>query len=193
MYDPDFELVRQAKAGDKSAFGKLVTCYYEMVYVVVFGVVSNAEVARDLTQDVFLKIYRDLARFEGKSKFKTWLYRIAVNAAIDQIRRKRPSVSLEGYEKDGESVPIQIPDCHPGPSEQASRSEWKQRIEAAINKLSPEHRAVLVLREWQGLSYDEIAETLNVQIGTVMSRLYYARKKLTEVLKPFHDSERKGK
>src|SRR5687767_6541738 len=95
MNDPDMERVRRAQQGGKAAFGELVNLHYDMVYAVVFGVVRNREAARDVAQEVFMKAYRDIARFAGQSKFKTWLYRIAVNAAIDCTRARRPAESLD--------------------------------------------------------------------------------------------------
>ncbi len=184
MIDPDDELVRQAKAGKQEAFGKLADKYYEMVYAVAFGVLHHREAARDVAQEAFLKAHRELAHFEGKSKFKTWLYRITFNSAIDEQRRKRPAQSLDATDvsDDEDEAPVIITDTTAGPREKAEQSELKRVVAKALEELSADHRAVLVLREWQGLSYEEIAETLKLELGTVMSRLFYARKKLGEVL-----------
>ncbi len=185
MNDPDDSLVREAKTGDKAAFGKLVNKYYEMVYAVVFGVLHHREAAKDVAQEVFLKVFRELTGFEGKAKFKTWLYRVSVNAALDQVRKRRPSESLDATDKsaDDDEPPVVITDKSPGPRDRAAQRELRVLLDQAIEQLSADHRAVLVLREWQELSYEEIAETLGVEIGTVMSRLHYARKKLGELLK----------
>ncbi|HTL48905.1 MAG TPA: sigma-70 family RNA polymerase sigma factor [Verrucomicrobiae bacterium] len=184
MDDPDFELVSKSRQGDRGAFGKLVSKYYEMIYAVSYGVLHNREAARDSAQDVFLKAYRDLAGFKGDSKFKTWLYRVAMNAAIDQARRLKPQISLDATDVSDEEgeAPVIIPDASAGPREEVSKGELRDLVRKAVQLLSPDHRAILVLREWQGLSYDEIAETLNIELGTVMSRIHYARKKLGEVL-----------
>ncbi len=184
MQDPDKELVSLAKAGSKSDFGKLVNLYYEMVYAVTFGVLHNRESARDVTQEVFLKVYRDLHKFEGQSKFKTWLYRISVNAAIDVVRQRKPVDSLDATDAsdDDDRAPIIITDKSPGPRDLSEQAELRERLKKAVEQLSPDHRAVIVLREWEELSYEEIAETLGVQMGTVMSRIFYARKKLAEIL-----------
>lgn len=184
MHDPDFDLIQAAKAGSKADFGKLVNHYYEMVYAVVFGVVRNRESARDVAQEVFMKAYRELQHFAGQAKFKTWLYRIAMNAAIDQTRQRRPAESLDATDvSDEEDRPaIIIPDKTPGPRDKARQKELRELLDKAIDQLSPDHRAVVVLREWEELSYEEIAEMLGIQIGTVMSRLFYARKKLAEIL-----------
>ena len=184
MHDPDSDLVKQADSGNKQAFGELVNHYYQMVYAVAYGILNHHEAARDVAQEVFLKAFREIKKFQGRSKFKTWLYRIAVNAAIDQGRRRRPMESLDATDVSDEEdkPPVIIVDNHPGPREMASQSELRANIESALSELSPDHRAVLVMREWQELSYEEIADMLGVQIGTVMSRLFYARKKLAEVL-----------
>ncbi len=184
MQDPDFDLIREAKNGSQSAFGKLVTHYYDMVYAIAYGVLNHSEAARDTAQEVFLKAFREIRNFEGKSKFKTWLYRIAVNAAIDEGRKKRPLQSLDqGDDPEDETKPAITPVDHtPGPRDRAFQSELREILNRALEELSPDHRAVLVLREFQGLSYEEIAEALQIEIGTVMSRLFYARKKLAEIL-----------
>lgn len=186
MLEPgEKELVKRAKKGDKAAFGKLVNLYYEMVYVLTFGVLKNREAAKDVTQDVFMKVFKDLHKFDGKSKFKTWLHRVSVNAAIDQYRKRKPTQSIDMTDKsdDEDSAPVIIESNLPSPRDEASRGELKELMKEALEKLSEDHKAVLVLREWQGLSYEEIAETLEIEVGTVMSRLYYARKKLEEALK----------
>ena len=184
MNDPDRELVAQVKSGNKAIFGQLAEHYYDMVYAVAYGVLNHHEAARDVAQEVFLKAFRDIDQFEGAAKFKTWLYRIAVNAAIDQGRKKRPMQSLDATDEsdDEDRPPVIIEDKSPNPRDRAVQSELRDRLNQALEELSPEHRAVLVLREWQELSYEEIAEALDVQIGTVMSRLFYARKKMVEIL-----------
>lgn len=184
MNDPDEQLVARARSGDSKALGQIVKTYYEMVFVVCFGVLRDREMARDTTQEVFLKIQREVAQFKGDSKFRTWLYRVAMNAAIDQSRRRKPTVSLDATDKgDDDEPPIVIADHSQSPRYEAEKQELKEKFSRALDQLSEDHRAVLVLREWQDLSYDEIAAALNIETGTVMSRLFYARKKLGEVLK----------
>lgn len=182
--DPDIGLVQKAKKGNRAAFGELVNRYYEMVYVLAYGVVNNREVARDVTQDVFIKVYERLHKFDEKSKFKTWLYRVSVNAAIDQHRKKKPvqSIDVTDAAEESDRAPVVMTDTAPSPRDQAHQEELKARMKEALSKLSEDHRAILILREWQGLSYQEIAESLEIDHGTVMSRLFYARKKLGEVL-----------
>ncbi|MDD5217391.1 MAG: sigma-70 family RNA polymerase sigma factor [Candidatus Omnitrophica bacterium] len=189
MIDPDHAYVIKAQAGDKKAFGQLVNHHYEMVYAVAYGILHHHERARDVTQDVFLKVFRDIGQFQGKSKFKTWLYRVTANAALDEARKKNPSQSLDQDESDEDDgpPPLQIADRKAGPRDQAARHELRDLLERAIRKLSPEHRAVLVLREWQELSYEEIAEALGIELGTVMSRIHYARKELGKILENYDD------
>lgn len=185
MQDPDHALVHDAKNGNQAAFGKLVNLYYKMVYAIAYGVLNHSEAARDTAQEVFLKVFREIRNFEQKSKFKTWLYRIAVNTAIDEARKKRPLESLDRRDDQDNEKPVFIPrDDSPGPRDLAYQSELREVLKRALDELSPEHRAVMVLREFQDLSYEEIAEMLKIEIGTVMSRLFYARKKLAEILSP---------
>lgn len=182
--DSDELLVAQAKAGSKEAYGKLVDRHYEMVYGLSYGVLNHRESSLDVTQEVFLKVFADLEKYQGRSKFKTWLYRVAVNAAIDCRRRIRytDSIDLTDVSDDEDRAPLVIPDPKQDPLESAAQSEMRDGIEKALNQLSPDQRAVLTLREWQGFSYEEIAEALHIEIGTVMSRLFYARRRLAEVL-----------
>ena len=192
IQDPDAGLVQEAQNGDKAAFGKLVNQHYEMVYAIAYGILNNRESALDVAQEVFLKTFRTLENFEGKSKFKTWLHRVAVNAAIDQTRKKRPTESIDINPEDEETegqMPVIVKDEGPGPRDRAAQAELKGIFAKGLTQLSAEHRAVLVLREWQGLSYEEIAETLHLELGTVMSRLFYARKKLGEILGNRFDKE----
>ena len=186
IQDPDYQRVKKAQSGDKAAFGELVNLYYEMIYAVAYGVLGNHEAARDVVQEVFLKAYRQIAKFEGKSKFKTWLYRVAMNAAIDSHRRKHPAESIDPTDVSDEedTAPSIIVDPGLSPRDLAAQTELSDLWKQALKQLSAEHRAVLVLREWDGLSYEEIAETLQLEMGTVMSRLFYARKKLAEILGP---------
>lgn len=185
IQDPDSDLVKLAKAKDKAAFSKLVEKYYDMVYSLAYGVLSQRESALDATQEVFFKVFREIERFEGKSKFKTWLYRVSVNMAIDFKRRVRPADSIDATDTSGEDdeAPLIILDSGVGPRDGAIQKDRELKIRKALEGLSEEHRAILILREWQDLSYEEIAEVLSIEVGTVMSRLFYARKKLGEVLK----------
>ena len=172
----DLELVRRSQAGETEAFGQLITKYRTKIFAMVCGMVSNEHDARDLAQEAFLKAWQSIGRFEGRSSFYTWLYRIAINVTIYSLRRKS---SLEERELNDD-----IPSSLPGPGVNCQRLEIRERVDSALAKLSPEHRAVVVLKELEGLQYHEIAEVLNLSIGTVMSRLFYARKHLQTLLRP---------
>lgn len=183
--DPDFDLVLQAQSGDQAAFGALCRKYYNMVYAVAYGVLGRREESQDVTQDVLIKVQRDIVKFKGDSKFKTWLYRVTVNASIDSVRRRKNTEPIENI--DG-----LLSSNAPDPRRLASQAELKERMQKALAKLSAEHRAVLILREWENLSYEEIAETLQLEAGTVMSRIFYARKALAKVLGlEYQDNEKK--
>ncbi len=183
MQDPDFELVHEIKKGSQAAFKKIVSQYYQMVYGIAYGVLNHAEAARDTAQEVFFKVFREIKNFEGKSKLKTWLYRIAVNAAIDESRKKRRVESLDGRDDQDDETPVFTPmDPSPGPRDIAYQFELREVLSRALEQLSEDHRAVMVLREYQDLSYEEIAAALQIEIGTVMSRLFYARKKMAEII-----------
>ncbi len=173
--DPDLSLVQQAQAGNQAAFSTLFRKYYNMVYAVAYGVLNRREESQDVTQDVLIKVHRDIQKFKGDSKFKTWLYRVTVNAAIDSVRRRKEAEPIENV---GDFLASNTID----PRRAASQAELKVRMQEALQKVSAEHRAVLVLREWENLSYEEIAETLQLESGTVMSRIFYARKALAKVL-----------
>jgi RNA polymerase sigma-70 factor, ECF subfamily len=170
----DLELVARARAGDRDAFRLLVERYEGRAYAIAYGFLGNREDAREIVQEAFLKAYRTLAGFRGEAGFYTWLYRIVVNLAIDFRRRDRPA-------------PLEEPDRlrdprEADPASEAYRGELREAIRAAIDGLPREQRAVIVLRELEGLSYAEIAEVEQVPIGTVMSRLFYARRKLQAAL-----------
>jgi RNA polymerase sigma-70 factor, ECF subfamily len=173
------ELIHRSQAGDTEAFGELVTKYRARIFSMLCGMVQNEDDAWDLAQEGFLKAWRSIQRFEGRSSFYTWLYRLTVNLAIDSLHGKgrREEVELDDA----------IPSSLPSPRANYQRNEIRQHINAALAQLSPEHRAVIVLKEIEDLQYQEIAEILHLSIGTVMSRLFYARKKLQSILRPIYN------
>lgn len=185
-------LITRAREGDATAFGTLVTLHRQKVYATIYNVVRNEEDAWDLSQETFLKAWKSLHLFRGQSSFFTWLYRIATNLTIDTLRRKK----IEGGTPFDDTIaPTRI---EPGsataprpealPHRRMEHHEVASRIEAAIATLSPEHRAVILLREVEGASYEEIAEAMKCSLGTVMSRLFYARKKLQAALKDLYET-----
>lgn len=144
----------------------------------LYGMVRNENDAWDLAQEGFLQAWRSIRKFEGRSSFYTWLHRLTVNLAIDSLRRKGRRVEIE--------LDDAIPCSLPGPYANYRRTEIRQHINTALAQLSPEHRAVIILKEIEDLQYQEIAEILNLSMGTVMSRLFYARKKLQSILRPIY-------
>jgi RNA polymerase sigma-70 factor, ECF subfamily len=188
----DAELVRRCQAGDSSAFDELVIRYRSKVFTMVYGMIQNEQDAWDLAQEGFLKAWRSIHRFKGQSSFYTWLYRIMTNVTIDSLRRK----GIHGEtEFDDRIAPANVepgsrttPSAGPMPHKKLEQIEIRQRIDEAIRKLSPEHRAVVVMKEIQDLQYNEIAEILNCSLGTVMSRLFYARKKLQTLLRDVYEN-----
>jgi RNA polymerase sigma-70 factor, ECF subfamily len=175
------ELIQRSKNGDSLAFGALVERYQRRVVGVAFAVAHNQDDALELAQETFIRAYQNLAKFEFRSSFSTWLYRIAANLAIDFRRRAGRHVVLHG--DDAESELGRLPNPRGDSFSETSRRELSQRIKGALKQLTPEHRAVILLREVEGLSYDEISEVLQCPRGTVMSRLHYARNRMREILK----------
>jgi RNA polymerase sigma-70 factor, ECF subfamily len=175
------ELIRKATRGDREAFGILVERYQRRVIGVALAVVHNAEDALELAQETFVRAFENLPGFESRSSFSTWLYRIAANLAIDLRRRERRHIFVRGEEAEGEIE--RLPNSTGDSFAEFSRAELNQRLRAALDELTPEHRAVILLREVEGLSYDEISDLLQCPRGTVMSRLHYARNRLRAILK----------
>jgi len=188
----DGELVKRCQAGDSSAFNDLITRYRSKVFTMIYGMVQNEQDAWDLAQEGFLKAWKSIHRFKGESSFYTWLYRIMTNVTIDSLRRK----GIRGEaEFDDRIAPVNVepgsrttPSSSPLPNKKLEYREIRERIDEAIAKLSPEHRAVIVMKEIEDLQYSEIAEILSCSLGTVMSRLFYARKKLQSLLRDLYEN-----
>ena len=177
----DGELVDRARQGDREAFRVLVERYQRKVAALALGMLRNREDALDVVQDTFTKAYQSLDKFKGDSSFYTWIYRIGVNLCIDHQRRESRYVQMGGEADDaGDDVaPPSAEDLERDePFEIARSTEIGSRLLEAINELTPEHRAVILLREVDGLSYEEISQVLDCPKGTVMSRLHYARRQL---------------
>jgi RNA polymerase sigma-70 factor (ECF subfamily) len=184
--DPDHELVKAVLDGDSDAFRGLVERYEGRVYAVVYGMVRNQEDARDLAQEAFVKAYRNLSRFRLESRFYTWLYRIAYNVTIDHIRRqkvRRAEAFEEGVAVRGTGGQLNPGHHTDSPGKSLERKRLKARLLEALDELTDDHRQIIVLRELEGMSYREISDVMGIPEGTVMSRLYYARKKLQVSLK----------
>jgi len=183
----DLESIRQCRAGRPDAFAQLVRKYKDRVFNVTFRLLGDYEEARDVAQSTFIRAYESLAGFKGSSAFYTWLYRIAVNAALDarKKRKRRPEKTIVDFEEVA-AGPRSVHAGNPGaatPVDRLIRTEQKQRISEAIDQLDDEHRTVVVLRDVEGLDYRDIAEVTGLPTGTVKSRLHRARLTLREKLK----------
>ena len=179
----DQQLIDKARLGDATSFRLLVEKYQRRVFSVAFGLVRNREDALDICQEVFLRVHRNLATFDGESQFFTWLYRIVYNLCIDHHRRTR--LNVVGLDEVSEPV---AEEAEADPLRNLDSEDIRERLLEAMATLSPAHRAVLTLREVQGLSYKEIATTVGCSIGTVMSRLFHARKRLQRALQADPDA-----
>ncbi len=187
----DRALVDRAAQGDREAFGALVLRHQNRVFNVAYQVVRNREDALDVSQEAFAKAFASLSSFKGEAGFTTWMHRIVVNLAIDCLRRRRRG-DATAYD-DRLAVPEDVESGLAAPDDPAAAVESRQvqsLLTRGIQALPPAHRAVLVLREIEGLSYDEIARAVGCNLGTVMSRLFYARRKLRKVLEPHMDDLR---
>lgn len=177
-------IVRQVIEGDTNAFEKLVREYEKNVYNIALRMVNNSEDASDMTQEAFIKAYNSLQNFRGDSKFSVWLYRIVSNVCLDFLRSKnrRPTVSLSVEDDDGEETEIDVADESQSPELLLERSLTRDAVRRGLEALPPDYRQILLLREIQGLSYDEISSALDLEVGTVKSRIFRARKKLCAFL-----------
>jgi RNA polymerase sigma-70 factor (ECF subfamily) len=189
----ELDLVKQCQAGNTEAFDQLVTRYRTRVFAMIYNMVHNEQDAWDLAQDSFVKAWKSIGRFRGRSSFYTWIYRIVMNVTIDWLRKKQvkgagaefnDSIQLREIEPASRTVPR----ADPLPHERMERSEIRARIDNAIAQISPEHRAVILMKEIEEMQYHEIAEALGCSIGTVMSRLFYARKKLQNLLRDVYEN-----
>ena len=183
--EADAEMLQAVLAGDGTAYQGLVEKYQNRVYAMIYGMVRNAEDARDLTQEAFVKAFRNLKSFRLESSFYTWLYRIAMNLAIDHTRKQKRRETKEFDEQVGtRNSEGDLSEIHraESPRKALERKQLMAAINDALQKLPEEQRQIVVLREVQGLSYREISEVMHIPEGTVMSRLYYARKKLQKLL-----------
>lgn len=186
---PDETLIASIQAGDSKAFDTLVNRHRGRIFAMIRQMIKNEADAWDLSQEVFIKAWRALPRFEAKAQFSTWLYRIAHNTVYDWLRKKRP-------ESSGDEINDQVlgtrqidpsssttPSMAASPDDAMGHHELREKIELALQQLSPDHRQAVILKDVHGLAYREIAEVTNSSIGTVMSRLHYARQKLQTLLK----------
>jgi RNA polymerase sigma-70 factor (ECF subfamily) len=176
LVETDLELIRQAQDGDRQAFGQLVRRHHQGVIDVVYRLCGNIDVAEEAAQETFIRAWSHLPRYKPRSPFRNWLYRIGINVARDALRRERPTVDIA-------SLPVASGER--GPQSVVEATERGEIVRQAVMDLPPASKEVIVLREYGGLSYKEIAETLGIPIGTVMSRLNYARGLLRQTLEPY--------
>jgi RNA polymerase sigma-70 factor (ECF subfamily) len=179
----DAALVRAAQKGDTDAFEELVARHRDKIYARAYSMMRNEDEAIDLSQEAWVKGWQRLAQFQGDSSFATWITRIVINLCLDELRKQKRRRTESIEEMDEESgVERQMPVVTTNPTERLERGELRQRIDRALGQLSHEHRTVLVLHEFEEMEYKEIAKAMECSIGTVMSRLFYARRKLASLL-----------
>ncbi|MFL5346751.1 MAG: RNA polymerase sigma factor [Hyalangium sp.] len=192
MATDDLTLVKRVRNGDQRAFKLLVERYQRKVYAVALGMLKDKEEAMDVSQEAFVKVYKYLDHFKGDASFYTWLYRITVNICIDVIR-KRAGAGGEAVEFD-ETMPMDVSEANIGalgsrlgtnPQKSALRRELAEKIQEALAALPEKHRAILLLREMEGMSYEDLSRTLDIPKGTVMSRLFHARAKVQKILSQY--------
>jgi RNA polymerase sigma-70 factor (ECF subfamily) len=176
----ELDLVKRCQAGDTGAFDELVTRYRTRVFGMIYNMVHSEQDAWDLAQDSFVKAWKSIGRFRGQSSFYTWVYRIVMNVTIDWLRKKQVKGGGAEFDdavqlKEVDPAARTVPTADSSPSAGLERGELRAQIDRAIAQLSPEHRAVILMKEIEDMQYNEIAEALGCSIGTVMSRLFYAR------------------
>jgi RNA polymerase sigma-70 factor (ECF subfamily) len=182
----DRGLVERCQRGDLSAYETLVNRYRQRVFGLAFSMLRNEQDAIDLSQETFVKAWQAIRGFKKNASFYTWLYRITTNLCIDFVRKRdrRPTVPFEEAVDPEADAGVEVPPSNqPLPTDEVQRKELRQQIDAALLELSAEHRAVIQLREFEGLEYAEIAKAVGCSLGTVMSRLHYARKHLQKLLR----------
>ncbi len=180
----DPALVKAAQQGDMGAFEELVARHRDKIYARAFSMMRNEEEATDLSQEAWVKGWQRLKQFQGESSFGTWMTRIIINLCLDQLRKQKRqrTESIEAMDEESGGVERQMPVITVNPTAGLERAELRQRIDKAMAQLSHGHRTVLILHEFEEMEYKQIAKTMNCSIGTVMSRLFYARRKLAALL-----------
>lgn len=180
----DEQLVQAAQKGDMGAFEELVARHRDKIYARAYSMMRNEDAALDLSQEAWVKAWQRLVQFQGESSFPTWITRIVINLCLDQLRKQKRhrTESIEEMDEESGGVERQMPVVMVNPTEGLERAELRKRIDEAMGKLSESHRTVLVLHEFQRMEYKEIAKTMQCSIGTVMSRLFYARRRMASLL-----------
>jgi RNA polymerase sigma-70 factor (ECF subfamily) len=180
----DDQLVQAARGGALEAFEELVARHRDQIYARAFSMMRDEQDAIDLSQEAWIKGWQRLAQFQGDASFTTWLTRITINLCLDELRKKKRhrTDSVEEMDEDSGGVERQMPVVLANPTERLERAELRTKIDAALGQLSAEHRTVMVLHEFEDMDYKTIAQTVGCSMGTVMSRLFYARRKMAALL-----------
>lgn len=185
MAEVESVLIRKAKNGDIHAFENLIENHRKRVYNIAFKMLHNQEDAYDITQEVFIRVFKSMKGFREEASFSTWIYRITKNACLDELRKRKNKATVsmdEDLETEDGTIKRQVEDCSPGPDALYESMELRDIVRTAIELLSDEHKFVIILRDLQGFSYEEIAKVLECPEGTVKSRINRARKALKEIL-----------
>ncbi len=182
MTADDNRLIAECRDGNTAAFGELVSRYQDRLFNSVLRLTDNAEDARDVVQEAFLHAYQSLHSFKGDALFFTWLYRIAVNTAISMKRKKRVVLRIQPGGEEGTGIDPLDPSETNRPGHALEMAEEERRVHDALAKLSVEHRSVLVMKDMDGMKYEEMAEILGVPVGTIRSRLHRARLEMRDLL-----------
>lgn len=190
----DEVLVKAAQKGEMAAFEELVARHRDKIYARAFSMLRNEDDAIDLSQEAWVKGWQRLHQFQGDASFATWMTRIVINLCLDQLRKNKriKNESIDEMNEEAGGVERQLPVITPNPTEGLERGELRQRIDKALSQLSYEHRTVLVLHEFEELEYKLIAKKMGCSIGTVMSRLFYARRKMAALLAGLRREELKS-
>lgn len=188
----DEALVNAAQKGDMAAFEELVSRHRDKIYARAFSMMRHEQEAIDLSQEAWIKAWQKLSQFHGDSSFATWMTRIVINLCLDRLRRLKRvrAESIEELDEDSGGVERQMPTVTVNPTEGLERAELRKRIDQALVQLTEAHRTVIVLHEFEHMEYKEIAKTINCSIGTVMSRLFYARRRMASLLADLKSADR---
>jgi RNA polymerase sigma-70 factor (ECF subfamily) len=193
-------IVEELKSGSEEAFAWLIATYHQPLYSLVARTIPDPADAADLTQEIFIKIYRGIRSFHGEASLRTWIYRIALHEALNQrrwwTRHKKQEITIEaesGESKDGYALPIKdtLVDGHQSPFEFAAQQQIRDRVEAELRRIPEPYRTAVILRDIEGFAYEEIADILKINLGTVKSRLMRGRAQLKSLLAPFAEAESK--
>ena len=184
MKHEETEMISRCQQGDPEALKEIFNKYHKKVYGIAYGVVRQREEALDIVQEVFIKLFRSIKNFKGRSQFYTYLYRMVMNTAIDHAR-KAGKQFVSSLDEEGSFEPSDT--AERGPERMLLQKELEGRVKLAMDRLPPEQRAALIFRDVEGLSYQEMSEAMGCSIGTVMSRLHYGRRRVQELLKDYVD------